>query len=341
MKKVSLYLLILLFAIMLVGCSGARRTSEKQIKQDVENDHLWEELNVETTSFTVEKRQTNRETKEDIVYIKMTGENKDDGYEAEQYYVAKYSLYDEGWILESLDRDYDLHISTVTPTRGVDISQVQDVIDSFSFSNYSSFDALDIELSSTPVQSEQYLSGDYSEEVYTINCTYYYDLFTEIVEFPIVFFFASNDPAAGYGWYGAIDWDNAVRTLELNEGIIGDWEDSGWESPFYANISFSKLDGNTCYCEFASYTYNGSRYITGTKNYSGTVTLKYKIDEDTGKISSWSPALVFDSDDGSFGIAAGGQYLTMGAKSWNSGRGYVTSHRDLEFRKTSAVTFVD
>lgn len=329
MKKASLCLAFL-FAILLSSCSGTKAKSENQIRQEIEEHYLWKDLNVNITSFSVEKRQTNQDAKEDIVYITMTGEN--DSYTAEQFYIATYHLYNEGWILDSLEKNQDnAHFSTVTPTKGVDISEAQELLESFWDLSFGSFDVYRADINS-PIEAEQYLSENYGRDMYTVECRYYYDLFTEVVQFPIVFTFEYLNPDVGYGWTGYVDVKSAVRTLELNDGILGSWEDTGWQGPFYANVTFSDLNGDSCWCEFSSYTYNGSIYITDTKNYSGWISLHYSFNTDTGNIRDVE--LVFDSDEGTFECVSG-EYLTMQARSW-SGRGYVTSHRALEFHKRAS-----
>lgn len=324
MKKICL---LFLFVFLLSGCSGTNAKKENQIQQDIEAHYLWQDLKVNTTSFTVEKRQTNPDTKEDIVYITMTGEG--DGYTTEQFYIATYRLYNEGWILDNLEVNEDReHHSTVTPTKGVDISSVQGLLEFYDFLNYSSFNTTRVDRDSSPVETEQYLADNYGMDVYTIECRYSYNLFTEVVQFPIVFRFGYLDSDVGYGWTGYVDVMSADRYLELNDGILGNWTDSSWPNPFYADVTFSNLDGNRCWCDFSSYTYNGSRYITGKKTYSGWVTLHYEQRTDTGTLDYVE--LVFDSDEGVFDCVLG-EYFTMKCKSFTTG--YVTSDRKLEFHK--------
>ena len=332
MKKFSLCLLLLVL-ILLPGCGTPKAKSENEIKQEIEEHYLWRDLNVNTTSFSIEKRQTNPDLKEDIVYITMTGENE--GFTTEQFYIATYHLYNEGWILDSLEKNLDsTHFSTVTPIKGVDIDEVQEFLESFRSLDFGSFNALRADRDSTPIETQQNLSENYGLDVYTIECRYYYDLFTEVVQFPIVFNFEYLNSDVSYGWIGSVDVENAVRNLKLNEGILGRWEDSDWPSPFYANVVFSNLNEDSCWCEFSSFTYNGSTYIKDTKDYSGWISLDYSFDRDTGCIRK--AELVFDSDDGAFECVSG-KYLMMRARSVNTG-GYVTSHRNLEFYKSDDNT---
>lgn len=329
MKHLILMIMVLVFALVLSGCGGTRAKSEDEIRLEIENHSLWQELHVQTTEFYVEKRQTNQDTKEDIVYVAMTGEN--DKYTAKQYFIATYNLYNEGWILDSLEKIYDNeHVNSVTPKVGVEQADVDELVNSISLWDYCSFEgsgsdgrSYGASIRGEPVATTQELSENYGLDVYSIQCTYFFSWFNEIVNLPLTFTFQYINPDVGYDWVGYVDVVNATRRVELNDGIVGEWSDKSWKSPFYASVSFSDRKATSCWCDFSSYTYALSMYITGKKDYSGWVTLDYQLDSDDGRIDDL--CLVFDSDKGEFRNLSGDS-LVM----WND---YITAGRNLEFHK--------
>lgn len=97
-------LLLLITLISLCGCSPSAK-SEKEIIADLRQSPAFISETVKIEKCEIVKRQTNKDSKSDLVYLTVYV-NEDD-LTCELSYVMEYILYDEGWILESAVRDYD------------------------------------------------------------------------------------------------------------------------------------------------------------------------------------------------------------------------------------------
>ncbi len=101
-----------LFLLLIMLCSltacGNSAKSEKEIAIEVSAaDSIFLEHDLELTSYNIEKRQTNTEDKNDLVWLSITGNNGVFEYTAD--YQAVYVLYNDGWLLERctmLDSEY-------------------------------------------------------------------------------------------------------------------------------------------------------------------------------------------------------------------------------------------
>lgn len=86
------------------------QTSEEQISNDIQKmDVNFRDYNFKLDSFSVIKRQTNLEDKNDFVWCKIAASNQILLYSAE--YELKYVLYNEGWLLDECNPTN----STLTP----------------------------------------------------------------------------------------------------------------------------------------------------------------------------------------------------------------------------------
>ena len=74
-RRVSFLSILLLALLLLTACSSSG-VSEKQVKADLEKSSIYADLAVDTTEFSVIKRQTDEATKTDLVYVTIKGENK-------------------------------------------------------------------------------------------------------------------------------------------------------------------------------------------------------------------------------------------------------------------------
>ncbi|MCR5664311.1 MAG: hypothetical protein K6G17_05435 [Oscillospiraceae bacterium] len=354
-KKGS-FLCLVLVCLLMQGCGqghesdGGRKTHglrEKKIQADIEETDDWKRFNVKTKDFNVIKRQTNIDDKEDVVYLCIEGEN--DRYIVKQYYIATYNLYNEGWILDSLDELYnDKYQSFVQPTKRVSQEMVDEQSRSvkgrgklealFSFS-----DAKMIEFHPQAVSVDYYLAENYGYDEYAVSARTEYAWFDEEITIPIVFNFEFISSDYGYGWVGRIDENRIIRNIKLNSGILGYWEDDyyngdlwgdpNYPSPFYAKLAVSDYSDDSCLLEFHSCTFNGSFYTYGVKDYSGSASLDVYRDDNTGKITDVS--LVFDSDNGVLNYQSLNNYLgeILDSESIYMNRYYIVSHRDIVFHK--------
>ncbi len=99
-RKLLMIPLVLIVALFFTACS-ASEVSEKQVRTDLEATSNYTELNVKTTDFSVIKRQTDKETKTDLVYVSIAGENEK--YTLVRNYLMTYGLYNDGWVLDSVE----------------------------------------------------------------------------------------------------------------------------------------------------------------------------------------------------------------------------------------------
>lgn len=96
---------------VLVACSGkTQEKAESQISEDIqEQDDYFNSYKLTVDSFSISKRQTNVDDKNDFVWCTVTASNKNFSYSAQ--YKLTYVLYNDGWLLE----EYNQESSSVTP----------------------------------------------------------------------------------------------------------------------------------------------------------------------------------------------------------------------------------
>lgn len=322
-KNIIFILITIVTIFLFTGC-GIQPKSEEEIKADIENHYLWKELNITTTDFQIEKRQTNTDAKEDIVYVSMYGEN--DVSIAEQYYIATYNLYNEGWILDNLERNYDYdHYSSVEPKRGNNYNAIIEFIDSHEdeILEYCSFNYTDFEYIDPHVCQYERPNGI---DIWAVTIKYHCGWFNENVKIFLDFSFEFVDSETGYDWIGYINDSYTQREIELTDEILGEWIDSSWESPYYASFVISDYTENSCWCDYSSYTYYGGDWLVEEKTYSGWLDLDFRYDETQKEISD--VYLSFPNNEGRI-HSNNGSCLVIDAIV------FVVSERDLVFSKTA------
>lgn len=97
----GLFLLIMLLS--LCGCSPSAK-SEREIIADLQQNPAFISETIKIDDCEIIKRQTDKDSKSDIVYITVYVNEED--LTCELSYVMEYVLYNEGWILENVSR-YD------------------------------------------------------------------------------------------------------------------------------------------------------------------------------------------------------------------------------------------
>lgn len=118
MKKINLLLLIAFSVIFLVSC-GKKVADEQQIQIDLEGFTQESILSDDEkiVEIIIDKRQTQKDEKSDIVWCTVRTEDKRCKYE--KSFVLTYSLYDEGgWILDEVLIN-DKSVWVITPLIGV------------------------------------------------------------------------------------------------------------------------------------------------------------------------------------------------------------------------------
>ena len=114
MKKVTIAFIIIIIVLMISACSTTSKSKTDIIKDIQSNLHETETVK----SITIEKRDTDKAAKEDIVWCSVT--TNDTSVERTRHYIVKYRLYtDGGWILADIQTDSSKQISA-RPIAGVD-----------------------------------------------------------------------------------------------------------------------------------------------------------------------------------------------------------------------------
>lgn len=98
-KSILMIILIMTVTLMLAGCSSVPK--EEEIQQDLESfsDKAFLEDGEKIDSLTIEKRDTDKKNKSDLVWCTIVTEKDDVSYEKEV--TLSYYMYDKaGWTLE-------------------------------------------------------------------------------------------------------------------------------------------------------------------------------------------------------------------------------------------------
>lgn len=130
MKKYSiLFLLCAAMCLLLTGC-GEKTADEAQLKNDLYSSDIFSKyanLNMTITDLEIIKRQTTEADKTDAVWVKVDAAS--DAIEGTLYFEMDYSLYNDGWLLDSV-RDDSTDLWHFTPLSGVSDEMIQQYIPS-------------------------------------------------------------------------------------------------------------------------------------------------------------------------------------------------------------------
>ena len=99
MKKSLLFIVLLITLVSITGCTKKENEIAEEIARE---DYFFELYNLSIKEYEVEKRQTNKDDKTDLIWMTISGENDDFGYVAN--YKAIYVKYNDGWLLENVER---------------------------------------------------------------------------------------------------------------------------------------------------------------------------------------------------------------------------------------------
>lgn len=95
---------MVLILILLSGCSPSAK-SAKEIIADLQQNPAFLSQTVEIDSYEIIKRQTDKNNNSDLVYIMVT--INEEKLNCTLSYIMQYILYNDGWILESVERYED------------------------------------------------------------------------------------------------------------------------------------------------------------------------------------------------------------------------------------------
>ena len=312
-------MVVVFFFVVLICLSGcdARALSEEEIKDDIVAKEELDRSDATITDYSVIKRQTNIEDKNDIIYMTISGENDD--YAFVKNYVATYCLYNEGWQLEELIPYYDIENGikdSIVPKHGVENPKdYLEFVYSASGEEQVAWASWPNSVNSTQASELQHvkttLGREDSVDLYCLTMTYYYSALVEKVEIPIAFYFNTNLSGNAWSWTMYIETNSAVRTLTLSDGIIGWWtshytggkqladniiaNSNRYFQNWGADVYISSHTDDTCEVDSYTRVYSNAEYTT-----SGTMRLSYSINDETGKIKMVRLQWVGDVPDSTY-----------------------------------------
>ena len=103
-RKCFLCIFLILIFVLLSGCSKAAK-SEREILEDLQSNPVFISGDVEISNYEIIKRQTDVDNRTDMVYITVQTDAPE--LTSSLTYELKYELYNDGWILESMQRYWD------------------------------------------------------------------------------------------------------------------------------------------------------------------------------------------------------------------------------------------
>ena len=127
-KNIIVVISIMILAVCLMcglaACdSTPKEKTEDQVSADIQaQDNYFSDYNLKVRSFSISKRQTNADDKNDFVWCQITAANDDFSYTAE--YRVAYVLYNEGWILEDCSKES----SSIKPSHYPTEKEAMDII---------------------------------------------------------------------------------------------------------------------------------------------------------------------------------------------------------------------
>ena len=198
--------LTFVLATVLCGCGTPEKTAD-EIKVDLTGNmsQLTERKGTTLQSVEITKRQTDREAKIDTVYVNFSMSTDDGVAEGTGSCVMTYGLYNEGWILDSLEAE----TVEFVPLKGVEYSEGE--IKDMAWSKYGA----DGTLAEFRVVSQD-TTLEHLQDGYTVSMKIEHKYMTELVEFGVGFWF---DQMNGM-WY---EGPAAVRNKEEIWDIEGNY----------------------------------------------------------------------------------------------------------------------
>lgn len=231
-------IIFIIFMFLFSGC-GKSRVSKSDIQKDLQSNSIFSVHDTNIEEFKVIKRQTDK-TK-DEVYVNVKGKNEI--YSLSLNYKIVYKLYDEGWMLETIEAySNEKNVDEIVPLCGPSKDVLDEYLSSVDLENYSSYDSFlikdtNIELKET---SNLILDNYYGEADYVCEIQYEYYYFTETVTFPVKFSFIELAQNGKMGWFNGYDTptqDVIKRDILVTPNMCGTWNYQGeWQNPFSGSI---------------------------------------------------------------------------------------------------------
>lgn len=328
MKKTVLLTVLLALCIMLFGCDGDKNNTrydpdengivkneqtensegaeeqkkKEQEKQQILNDLAlktdFENLEINVEKFEIIKRKTDEVAGTDDIYVHIEGSNE--RLEAVRNYHLQYQKYNEGWIVETVQKYSDEeHSDSTLPLIAPDVEMMRTGAD-MSHPQYAEF----LKLCTQYLGSCNFTYHDgvtvkweKRKESASFFATIEYDYYltTEIIDYEFIFRFV-NFGEEVWDWEYIPSVNRLDRNICLTDRISGTWyyTDKGYHE---IKISIYKDEETEDEAWVEAYVYNGfngSFYWAGTmildvsyrtQNTGGSIKLKWKYPETAGDLS--------------------------------------------------------
>lgn len=210
-KRTIFFLCVSLTLILLSSCSKSGK-SKKEIAQDLQsNSFFQDDTDVKITEYNIIKRQTDVDSKSDIVYINVDAANED--FRWNRSYIMEYGLYNEGWILDNVT-EYNSTEWKIWPLHGISEESLMNYI----ALNKSEYDFDNIEV----IDRDTSLDENLGLDVITFKAVKEHILGTETLEFQETWFLNTD-----YYDFEAINSPQQLnRSIILGNSIVGtEWSD--------------------------------------------------------------------------------------------------------------------
>lgn len=254
MKKHRILFILLCstMCLLLAGCAE-KTADESQLRADLYSNNMFSkyanELDMEITSLEILKRQTTTESKTDKAWVMI--EAASNAVKGTMYYVMTYNLYNDGWLLESVEDD-EIDSWRFVPLRGVSDDMIAN--DLQYFGNYEILNnELDLE------QGRQTITFAFKESHLYCDTTSTEQL---IYEFGNVYY--------DFGTACAGEWGSSFVTLDSStewnlQKICGTYRDGEGETVTISDLDESKTGTTRAnngieYRKVAGLTYSCSDY---------------------------------------------------------------------------------
>lgn len=270
MKKYIKFALIASIMFLLTGCTS-NPLSVEELKENEEVISYFAQRNVFITDIELEKRQTNKEKKEDIAYVKIKAENEFTILEGT--YIIESSFFDEGgWNVMGVGCNKG---GTYKPKDKIMYDVSAEYLDA-SAVEYTNYEIIQYDEEQEEYRGNLYFTVDYKGDFATISENYSVELIFDIYEGEWI---ANADNILIDGEY----------EIFIEDGVYT-FKDSNQTHPNYFELTFTDVNARLTYYEWKDYL--GSEigyheYNLGISNYridDGGIVL-----EEFGNIYSWKP----------------------------------------------------
>ena len=220
--------------------------SDTTIQSDIENQNEFVTHNIDITKIETIKRQTNVSDKEDIIYIHVEGQSED--FSVTRNYKLLYVLYNEGWLLESMEPYVgEGYYDSIIALHGVDSKIVEeDFSNTYTERNVEVL-SFDSSYRGTNLSYIENVTFDGTLDQYYEDVQVEYDLFIKKVRIEITY------TLEDYTWIPNIYVEDEYV---LSDNITGHWAYYMKATPFpmskdsEISVDLVKIDDTNYSCEF-------------------------------------------------------------------------------------------